>query len=312
MLMILPLVLATSAVAPSLTGVWDLKAEDQTIFQLDISETATGITATWVRPTHFQMDNESFSRVVGPPVRRQAKVARLVNGDIELSFDDPAPHAMPDRFRVHRVSTGHVDVTYDGTPFEPYDFTRSPADPAPLGPWDGDRTYVRTIPRPTNLEMRAIFDADQADRQAPDIDWSVVEPADKSRRARTQELLDSGALRSGEDFFNAAFVFQHGSAADDFLKAHLLATVAIARGKPGATWIASATLDRYLQAIGKPQVLGTQFMSPRNGPVTQEPYDRGVASDALRKALQVPTLAEQKEQALRYQKQAEAASKPSN
>ena len=157
--------------------------------------------------------------------------------------------------------------------------------------------------QPTNAEMTAIFDADQQDRQGPVIDGNTVGQKDDIRRKRTQALLDTDALNSGDDFYHAAFVFQHGGTPDDYLKAHLLATVAIARGKADATWIAAATLDRYLQAIGKPQILGTQFRVGSDGRATQEPFDRILGSDSLRAALGVPPLAKQEERRTQLEKE---------
>ncbi len=146
----------------------------------------------------------------------------------------------------------------------------------------------------SNSEMTALFKADQAARTGPgEIDWEVVAREDAVRRARTKALLDSGALNSGDDYWHAAFVFQHGGDADSYLLAHTLATVAIARGRPDATWIAAASLDRYLQEIGQKQIYGTQYSLPAGGEATQEPYDRALVSDALRKALGVPGQAEQ-------------------
>lgn len=306
------LLAAASPPTPDITGNWDLRANDSTILRLEIVKTPAGTTAIWDRPEHFNTDGESFSRISGPVIRRQARSIKSIDGDIELSFDDPAPGATPDVFRLHRVNADHVKVTYEGTGFDPFDFVRAQPRSPGLGPWDADRSYVRTIARPTNVEMTAIFDADQADRHIANIDWSIVGPADKKRRARTQQLLDSGALQSGEDFYNAAFVFQHGSEPDDFLKAHLLAIIAIARGKPGAVWIAAATLDRYLLNIGKPQVLGTQFRLPKDTPVTQEPYDRALVSDAMRNALHVPSIAEQEARRRRDEERASAARQRSN
>jgi hypothetical protein len=151
--------------------------------------------------------------------------------------------------------------------------------------------------RTTNSEMTAIFVADQAARENPaKIDWEVVAAADKARRIRTLALLDSGALDSADDFYHAAYVFQHGDDPEDFLKAHALAVVAVARGKQEATWIAAATLDRYLQRIGQPQIYGTQFSRPPNQKWTQEPYRRDLLPDAVRKASGVPPLAEQDKQ----------------
>ena len=152
----------------------------------------------------------------------------------------------------------------------------------------------------TNAEMTAIFTADQADRDAgAKIDWSVVGPRDLARQARTKALLDAGALSSGDDFYHAAFVFQHGGVANDYLLAHTLAIVAIARGRNDATWIATATFDRYLQQIGQKQIYGTQYTIPSGEPATQEPYDRTLISDRLRVALDVPDLAAQERRRLK-------------
>lgn len=290
---------AAPATAPDMAGVWELEAGDTAIFLLDIEASKDGPTATWERPTYFQTDGESFSRVRGPAIRREARSIRATDGDLEITFDDP--HGAPDVFRLHRIDPDHIRLTYEGTPFEPFDLTRAAPRPPRSGPWDEGRTYVRHIDRPTSAEMTAIFDADQADRRSPGVDWSMVGPADDKRRARTQDLLDADQLHSGDDFYHAAFVFQHGDKPEDYLKAHLLAMVAVARGKPEAVWIASASLDRYLGAIGQPQVLGTQYHLPKDGPVTQEPYDRSLLSDAMRRALHVPSLEQQDEQRQRYE-----------
>lgn len=145
----------------------------------------------------------------------------------------------------------------------------------------------------SNVEMSDIFDADQEARSHPSIDWATVSPQDESRRKRTQALLDAGALKTGDDFFHAAFIFQHGGSSDDYLKAHLLSMTAMAKGNPKAAWIASATLDRYLQSIGKPQVLGTQFRTGPDGRTTQSPFDNLFVSDSVRHALGVPSLSDQ-------------------
>ena len=81
--------------------------------------------------------------------------------------------------------------------------------------------------------------------------------------------------------------------------AHTLAMIAVARGEDSALWIATATLDRFLQSIGQPQVYGTQFKSGVNDEATQEPYNRDVIADELRRQLGVPSLAAQQEQ-LKY------------
>jgi hypothetical protein len=149
------------------------------------------------------------------------------------------------------------------------------------------------VSNPTSSEMTAIFDADQAAREATKIDWPVVREADKRRRENTQRLLAAGQLKSADDFYHAAYVFQHGDLPEHFLKAHALAVVAAARGKSEATWIAAATLDRFLQRIGQPQIYGTQFLRHASSAWTQEPYRRDLLPDALRQATGVPPISEQ-------------------
>ena len=138
------------------------------------------------------------------------------------------------------------------------------ASPARSGPPSG---VSKSTVAADNSEMTAIFDADQSDRQGlAKIDWPVVNARDDERRARTKTLLDLGKLRTAGDFYDAAFGFQHGHKAEDFLLAHTFALVAAARGRADATWIAAATLDRYLMNVGQKQIYGTQFVTPSNGP----------------------------------------------
>jgi len=154
-----------------------------------------------------------------------------------------------------------------------------------------------------NAEMTAIYAADQAPRTAGSVavDWTIVAPQDAERRRRTRELLDAGA---------PATVFQHGTEAADYMLAHTLAVLAAARGRSDASWMAAATLDRYLQAVGHSQIYGTQYSTPDRQNTTQEPYDRDLISDALREALGVPSQAEQevrrREIAARYRSSAAA------
>lgn len=161
--------------------------------------------------------------------------------------------------------------------------------------WDKDRTYFVETSFPANAELAAMFKADQSDRSPGlgGIDWTKVTPRDEARRRRTKAILDQGALASGDDYFHAAFIFQHGGEAQSYLLAHVLATTAVARGRRDAAWIAAATLDRYLQAIGQKQVYGTQYMTPPKGPPTQYPYDRSFMSDAVRKVAGVAPQADQ-------------------
>jgi len=151
-----------------------------------------------------------------------------------------------------------------------------------------------------NPEMAKMFAEDQAARkdikpeQYKDMAFVRRMIADNAaRRTRTRALLDAGKLTTAEDYYAAAFVFQHGGKPEDYLLAHTLALASAARGMKDASWIAAATLDRYLQSIGQKQIYGTQFGRKGDEPMTQEPYDRALIPDSLRTALGVPVQAEQ-------------------
>jgi len=160
-------------------------------------------------------------------------------------------------------------------------------------------------------EIDKIYDEDQKVREGDFFkqDVAKVMAQDAAHRKRVRELLNSGTLTTGKEFEKAAFVFQHGDAPDDFLFAHILAMVAVKKGNADAIWIAAATLDRYLNKIGQPQVLGTQFHFDNNQPWTMEPYNRELLSDALRRELKVPPLAEQTKQLEEIRKSQAAAAK---
>ena len=153
-------------------------------------------------------------------------------------------------------------------------------------------------------EVHQLYLEDQSDRspseaerkvRAEDLNWDVISRRDAGRRSRVHELLRAGELHSAEDFHDAAFIYQHGTKPEDYLLAHILATVAVQKGDEKSLWISAATLDRYLQSIGQPQVFGTQYNSHGDSPVTQDPYNRGLIPDQFRAVFCVPDIEHQKE-----------------
>jgi hypothetical protein len=153
-----------------------------------------------------------------------------------------------------------------------------------------------------NPEMAMIFEADQdirsrfSSEKASDQEFvSRMIAEDEARRTRTAQLINDDALSTANDFYRAAFIYQHGGETSSYLVAHTLAVAAAARGHQKAGWISAATLDRYLQSIGQPQIYGTQTSIPSGGEPTKEPYDRNLIPDSLRTLLGVPSLAVQEE-----------------
>jgi hypothetical protein len=129
-----------------------------------------------------------------------------------------------------------------------------------------------------------------------------------ARRAEIRNLLAEGKITSGEDFSDAALIFQHGQTPDDFLFAHVLAVEGLIRGGSADKWIVAATLDRYLQSVNRPQVFGTQYPGDKaagNTPKpqvdphvlniqrTQQPYDPRLLPDSMRQDFCVPDVSQQ-------------------
>lgn len=162
--------------------------------------------------------------------------------------------------------------------------------------------YGQGNPSDDNAEISALFAADQSVREniKPEQfkDRAFVTQMianDRARRDRAHALLEEGKLKTADDFYRAAFIFQHGNTANDYLLAHSLALAATARGNKDAPWIAAATLDRYLQTIGQKQIYGTQYLNSRETGPTMEPYDRTLLPDTLRETAGVPSQAKQQE-----------------
>jgi hypothetical protein len=132
-----------------------------------------------------------------------------------------------------------------------------------------------------------------------------------ARRSEIRAMLTKGEIEAASDFHDAAVLFQHGETADDFMMAHVFAIEAVLKGDNSSKWIAAATLDRYLQIIGRPQIFGTQYdadtasgASKEHGKQvdakvanlrrTQSPFDEKLLPDSVRNDFCVPDLMQQK------------------
>ncbi len=151
--------------------------------------------------------------------------------------------------------------------------------------------------------IEILFQEDQDARSSGLFgDWDKISVDDAARRKEAVSLITNGDIVTADDYYHAAYIFQHGDTPEDYLKAHALATASALKGRTDAAWIAAATLDRYLQSTGKPQIFGTQYKL-RNGEATQEPYDRSTISDSLRAAFDVRPLEKQEEKRAELQRE---------
>lgn len=147
-----------------------------------------------------------------------------------------------------------------------------------------------------NPRLKAMFDADQAEREQEPINWDTLIPNDMKRRAELHRMLEQNVVTTGLDYYEAAFIQQHGQKPDDYLLAHVLAMAALAKGYTQARWIAAATLDRYLQQSRHPQIFGTQTVirsvagTGKEKTPTRAPFNAALIPDSLRATLGVADL----------------------
>ena len=158
------------------------------------------------------------------------------------------------------------------------------------------QNQAETLELVDNLEIKEIYQADQADRQTENIDWFEVSKRDSLRKARVYELLDSGKVRTSKDYYNAAMVFQHGGDTVASGMAVKMMKKAIQLDSTTNKWLLAAAIDRDLMRKGQPQIYGTQYTkSSLDEPWQIYNLDSTKITDEERREYGVETLTEQKE-----------------
>lgn len=116
----------------------------------------------------------------------------------------------------------------------------------------------------TNRELAAFVQADQLEAQAiakaggREEDWRAWVTASAPRREMVRQLIRTGGLLTAKDYANGALLLQHGDKAEDYLLAHVLATIAGFKGDRTGRFLSAVALDRYLINVGQPQAFGIQ------------------------------------------------------
>lgn len=146
-----------------------------------------------------------------------------------------------------------------------------------------------------NAELIELTDADQNERKSFELDPKLIYVKDSLRREKVKVLERLKKLKTSNDFYNAALIFQHGRDSTDYLKALNFMKKSIELDSTRNKWLFAAITDRYLLSIGKPQIYGTQFFKEEGKPWIQENYDSLKVDDQERKKYGVKTLKEQKE-----------------
>jgi hypothetical protein len=156
-------------------------------------------------------------------------------------------------------------------------------------------------PETDNLQLEDIYQADQSDRQKVyDSPQAVNElkQRDAMRKAMTLDMMSKGEVNTVLDLYRAAVIMLHGTDTKDFLTAHRLAVLSAVNGHRPARWLAASSLDRYLMAMGQPQVYGTQFEhnSEENKYQLRLPIEDNRLLSWEKKFLNVPPVSERLQQ----------------
>lgn len=145
-----------------------------------------------------------------------------------------------------------------------------------------------------NSELQKMYNEDQSSRMSKNIDWSILSKQDKEREKRVYEMINSGQIITGKDYYNSAMIFQHGNdtIASSMAVKHM--KKAIELDTTINKWLLAAAIDRDLMRRGKPQIYGTQYVM-NNGETKWKRYDIDTTqvTDEQRKFYNVETLAEQ-------------------
>jgi tetratricopeptide (TPR) repeat protein len=149
-----------------------------------------------------------------------------------------------------------------------------------------------------NVALYRFYLQDQADRVGDEINWDAVAQHDAYRRDQARKMLQDGTVKTSEDYYHAAMIFQHGEEPEDYMKAHELALKAVGLDSTNddAKWLAAAAQDRYLWSTGKPQWYGTQFQII-DDKWTIDPIDTTQVTDEERAEWHVPSLKEARSRA---------------
>jgi hypothetical protein len=300
---------ALAATPMDYVGQYVLRLGTRNFIVLTLREVQGKLTGELSRPRHASLGT-SFSQISSEVITEPIISATVQQDHLQFVAKNPTNPSETEVFELSLRPPDHASLKASGFPIDAWVLARVPNSPmlTVATDWDPHHIYYPDETEQSNPEMQRIMDEDQKPRQFVDMsqaDWTTIGKEDEQRRKQVRELLSRGALHTGKDFEQAAFVFQHGNTPDDYLLAHTLAMIAVARGNPGALWIATATLDRYLNSIGRPQIYGTQFHNSKDAGWTQEPYNRTLISDELRRELGVPSQAAQQKQLEEYKSSAQ-------
>lgn len=145
-----------------------------------------------------------------------------------------------------------------------------------------------------NSKLKLIYDNDRNSRNSDEINWDSLVVEDSIRLFSVFEMVKSNELKTANDFYRAALIFQHGDDSSAYGMAIVCMKRAIELDSSISKWMLAAAIDRELMSRNKPQIYGTQFIKKgRDGMWERYLIDSTVISDKERVFYGVETLEQQ-------------------
>lgn len=154
---------------------------------------------------------------------------------------------------------------------------------------------LTVVSQTDNSELQKMYSEDQSSRMVKTIDWTLLSVQDKNRETRVYELIKSGEIVTGKDYYNSAMIFQHGADSIAYGMAVKHMKKAIALDTTINRWLLAAAIDRELLSKNKPQIYGTQYSKINGEKWKRSTIDTTQVTDTERKFYYVETLSEQLE-----------------
>jgi hypothetical protein len=112
-----------------------------------------------------------------------------------------------------------------------------------------------------NDELADLYQADKQERvNQPRVntpEYRAMRPRDLQRRGRVLAIAAENELQTGEDYYYAAQIMNHGDTIENARNAYVFALRSSELGYRPARWLAAASYDRWQMYQGKPQKYGT-------------------------------------------------------
>lgn len=115
----------------------------------------------------------------------------------------------------------------------------------------------------SNQRLVILFEALQKERLQVNMEDTnsikKINLKEKQMRNEVLKMLKKGEIKTSDDFYRAAMLFQHGSNFKSYAMAVALAAVSAHLGEPWGKSLYAMALDRFLLSIGQKQYFGTNF-----------------------------------------------------